>query len=130
MEVRPLDLTSAYYTEVMGMEVVARDEDSVYLKCWDEEDHHSLRLRYAPRVGMDLMSFKVHHEDDLADLVAGEPGPLEQVGDDRGAELGRGRLRKRAAELADCGARSGDDDDVCTHVVDSRKTESRIRPSL
>src|SRR3954468_6397545 len=35
-----LVLTTAYYTEVLGMDVVARNEDSVYLKCWDEEDHH------------------------------------------------------------------------------------------
>jgi catechol 2,3-dioxygenase len=66
--VTDLDLATAYYTEVMGMIVVERDADSVYLKCWDEVDHHSLRLVYAPRVGFDLMSFKVEHEDDLSDL--------------------------------------------------------------
>jgi catechol 2,3-dioxygenase len=66
--VTDLDLAMAYYTEVLGLEISALTEDSVYLKCWDEEDHHSLRLRYAPQVGLDLMSFKVHHEDDLVDL--------------------------------------------------------------
>lgn len=66
--VTDLDLATAYYTEVMGMLVTDRDADSVYLKCWDEVDHHSLRLVYAPRVGMDLMSWKVEHEDDLSDL--------------------------------------------------------------
>jgi catechol 2,3-dioxygenase len=89
--VTDLDLTEAYYTEVMGMQVTARDEDSVYLKCWDEEDHHSLRLRYAPRVGMDLMSFKVHHEDDLADLeakVARFGFPVQRIS--RGETLGQG----------------------------------------
>jgi len=86
-----LDLATAYYTGVMGMEVTARTNDSVYLKCWDEEDHHSLRLRYAPRVGMDSMSFKVHHEDDLADLenrVSRYGFPVERVS--RGEELGQG----------------------------------------
>src|SRR3954454_25040812 len=89
--VTDLDLTSAYYTEVLGMDVVARDEDSVYLKCWDEEDHHSLRLRYAPRIGMDLMSFKVHHEDDLGDLenkVSRFGFPVERIS--RGESLGQG----------------------------------------
>jgi catechol 2,3-dioxygenase len=66
--VTDLDLSTAYYTEVMGMQVTDSDTDAVYLKCWDEEDHHSLRLRYAPRVGMDLMAYKVQHEDDLNDL--------------------------------------------------------------
>jgi catechol 2,3-dioxygenase len=89
--VTDLDLTTAYYTEVLGMEVTARTEDSIYLKCWDEEDHHSLRLRYAPRVGMDLMSFKVHHEDDLAELesrVARFGFPVERMS--RGESLGQG----------------------------------------
>jgi catechol 2,3-dioxygenase len=89
--VTDLDLTTAYYTEVMGMEVSARTEDSVYLKCWDEEDHHSLRLRYAPRVGMELMSFKVHHEDDLADLedrVTRYGFPVDRIS--RGESLGQG----------------------------------------
>ena len=89
--VTDIDLATAYYTGVMGMEVTARTEDSVYLKCWDEEDHHSLRLRYASRVGMDLMSFKVHHEDDLADLekkVSRFGFPVERLS--RGETLGQG----------------------------------------
>jgi catechol 2,3-dioxygenase len=63
--VTDLDLATAYYTQVIGMLEVQRSADSVYLKCWDEADHHSLRLAYAPRVGFDLMSFKVEHSDDL-----------------------------------------------------------------
>ena len=66
--VTDLDLATAYYTQVIGMIEVDRTPDSVYLKCWDETDHHSLRLVYAPRVGFDLMSFKVEREDDLAEL--------------------------------------------------------------
>ncbi|WP_231949522.1 catechol 2,3-dioxygenase [Alloactinosynnema sp. L-07] len=89
--VTDLDLATAYYTEVLGMEITALTEDSVYLKCWDEEDHHSLRLRYAPRMGMDLMSFKVHHEDDLADLehkVTRYGFPVERIS--KGESLGQG----------------------------------------
>src|SRR6185436_19131654 len=54
-------------------------------------------------------------EDDFADLVARQLGALEQVGDDRRAELGRGNLGERAAEFADCGTGGGDDDDVGAH---------------
>lgn len=89
--VTDLDLATAYYTEVLGMEISALSEDSVYLKCWDEEDHHSLRLRYAPRMGMDLMSFKVHHEDDLADLehkITRYGFPVERIS--KGESLGQG----------------------------------------
>lgn len=42
--VTDLDLATAYYTEVIGMLETERDENSVYLKCWDEPNHHSLRL--------------------------------------------------------------------------------------
>jgi catechol 2,3-dioxygenase len=63
-----LDLANAYYGEVMGMERVAMHDDRTYFKCWDEEDHHSLAVRYDPRVGMDRFSFKVEREDDLDDL--------------------------------------------------------------
>jgi catechol 2,3-dioxygenase len=89
--VTDLDLATAYYTGVMGMEITARTEDSVYLKCWDEEDHHSLRLRYAQRQGMDLMSFKVHHEDDLDELegrVTRYGFPVERIS--KGESLGQG----------------------------------------
>jgi catechol 2,3-dioxygenase len=89
--VTDLDLAAAYYTEVMGMLEVERDDNSVYLKCWDEVDHHSLRISYAPRVGFDLMSFKVLREDDLAELekAVGKYGfPVERVS--KGASIGQG----------------------------------------
>ncbi|MGL5816189.1 MAG: catechol 2,3-dioxygenase [Phycicoccus sp.] len=63
-----LDLAKAYYTGVMGMHLTAEAGDRAFFKCWDEEDHHSLAVRYDPRVGMDRYAFKVEHEDDLADL--------------------------------------------------------------
>jgi catechol 2,3-dioxygenase len=89
--VTDLDLATAYYTGVMGMIVSGRDEDSVYLRCWDEDDHHSLRLRYAPRVGFDLMAYKVAHDDDL-DLLENKVHryglPVQRFG--RGENLGQG----------------------------------------
>ena len=63
-----LELSTAYYTEVLGLQLAGRGDDTVYLKCWDEEDHHSIRLRYDPRTGLDLFSFRVEHPDDLAEL--------------------------------------------------------------
>lgn len=89
--VTDLDLSTAYYTQVLGMLPVDADEDSVYLKCWDEDDHHSLRLRYAPRVGFDMVSFKVERDDDLADMESrvGKYGfPVHRVS--RGEAVGQG----------------------------------------
>jgi len=53
---------------VLGLQLAGAGDDTVYLKCWDEEDHHSIRLRYDPRTGLDLFSFRVEREDDLAEL--------------------------------------------------------------
>ena len=89
--VTDLDLATAYYTEVMGLIEVERDADSVYLKCWDESDHHSLRLVYGPRVGFQQMSFKVVHEDDLARLenaVSQYGFPVNRVS--KGESVGQG----------------------------------------
>jgi len=91
LTVTDLDLATAYYTEVIGMIESGRDEDSVYLKCWDEVDHHSLRLRYAPRVGFDLMSFRVEREDDLSDIeniVSRYGFPVERIS--KGESVGQG----------------------------------------
>ena len=89
--VTDLDLATAYYTEVIGLQETERDEDSVYLKCWDEPNHHSLRLRYAPRVGFDQMSFKVEFESDLGDFenaIQRWGYPVERVS--KGASVGQG----------------------------------------
>ncbi len=86
-----LDLASAYYTGVMGMTEVERTEDRRFFKCWDEEDHHSLAVRYDPRVGMDRFSFKVETEDDL-DLLERRVETYGYRVDrlSRGEEIGQG----------------------------------------
>ncbi|HKE97446.1 MAG TPA: catechol 2,3-dioxygenase [Actinomycetes bacterium] len=68
VRVPDLDLATAYYTQVLGLIEVERQPGSVYLKCWDETDHHSLVLTYHPRHGLNHMSFRVEAEDDLAEL--------------------------------------------------------------
>lgn len=63
-----LDLAAAYYTGVIGMDMTEQVDDRLFFKCWDEEDHHSLSVRFDPRVGIDRFAFKVEREDDLDDL--------------------------------------------------------------
>jgi catechol 2,3-dioxygenase len=63
-----LELSTAYYTQVIGLQLVESGPDVAYLKAWDEHDHHSLRLRSDNRIGMDLFSFRVEKEDDLDEL--------------------------------------------------------------
>ena len=65
IRVPDLELATAYYTEVVGMYETAREPDRVFLKCWDEHQHHSLILTFAPTYGLNHMGWKV---SDAADL--------------------------------------------------------------
>ncbi len=61
LELRVMDLEQSvnYYTEVIGLEEMGRDAERVYLKAWDEFDHHSIVLQQADSPGMDHVAFKV-----------------------------------------------------------------------
>src|SRR3954471_23749550 len=65
IRVPDLELCTAYYTEVLGLIETAHEENRVFLKCWDEHEHHSVVLRQAPTYGLDHMSFKVTELEDL-----------------------------------------------------------------
>ncbi|WP_102346805.1 catechol 2,3-dioxygenase [Bacillus sp. Marseille-P3661] len=66
-ELKVMDLEAAvkYYTNIIGLEETGRDRDRVYLKAWDEFDHHSIVLRKADSPGLDHMGFKVRSIEDL-----------------------------------------------------------------
>lgn len=61
-QIRVMNLDEAvhHYRDTMGLEETGRDaQGRVYLKCWDEIDHHSIVLRQADRSGLDFFGFKV-----------------------------------------------------------------------
>ena len=70
LRVPDLELATAYYSEVMGLVETAREDNKVYLKCWDEHQHHSVILTYASTYGLDSFGFKVEFPDDLDVLQA------------------------------------------------------------
>jgi catechol 2,3-dioxygenase len=65
IRVPDLELATAYYVEVLGLIETAREPERVFLKCWDEHQHHSVVLTYAPTHGLAHLGFKV---TDAADL--------------------------------------------------------------
>ncbi|MGH9246502.1 MAG: catechol 2,3-dioxygenase [Acidimicrobiales bacterium] len=65
IKVPDLELATAYYTEVLGLIETAREPERVFLKGWDEMQHHSVILKHAPHYGLELMAFKVQDRDDL-----------------------------------------------------------------
>lgn len=70
-QLRVLDLEEGvrHYRDVLGLVETARDaQGRVYMKCWDERDHHSVILREADRAGLDFVGFKVLDKATLDDL--------------------------------------------------------------
>lgn len=65
IRVPDLELATAYYTEVLGLIETARESDRVWLKCWDELQHHSVILVDAPDYGLNVAGFKVVDAEDL-----------------------------------------------------------------
>ena len=65
VRVPDLELATAYYTEVVGLYETAREQDRVFLKCWDEQQHHSVILTGEPTYGLNHMGWKVRYREDL-----------------------------------------------------------------
>jgi len=65
VRVPDLELATAYYCEVVGMIETARESERVFLKCWDEHQHHSVVLTWAPTHGLNHFGFKVTDLEDL-----------------------------------------------------------------
>ena len=70
IRVPDLELATAYYSEVMGLIETDRDGERVFFKAWDEHQHHSLILKYAPTYGLESMGYKLQDESDLDELGA------------------------------------------------------------
>lgn len=70
LRVPDLELATAYYTEVVGLIETAREHEQVFLKCWDEHQHHSITLTYAPTYGLEVLGWKVHQAGDLDHYAA------------------------------------------------------------
>src|ERR1041384_7879962 len=83
IRVREMEPAVRHYTEVLGLIETARDgQGRVFLKAWDEHDHHSVVLRKAAEAGMDYMGWRVDSSASLDRLPA------------RGGRTGRGAGRK------------------------------------
>src|SRR5215468_2824786 len=75
IRVREMDPAVRHYTEVLGLIETARDaQGRVYLKAWDEHDHHSIVLREATDPGMDYMGWRVDSTTTLKKLAADVEG--------------------------------------------------------
>jgi len=58
-----------FFTEVMGLMVSESADGSVYLRGWDDYEHHTLKLTAAPQPGLGHFAFRVRSPEVLARRV-------------------------------------------------------------
>jgi 3,4-dihydroxyphenylacetate 2,3-dioxygenase len=90
LHVRDLAAAERFYSELLGMIVSVRSGDAVYLRGWEERQHHSLILRRAEQPAAGRLGFRVRSEDDL-DRLAGHFADRPARWIDAGADPGMGR---------------------------------------
>jgi catechol 2,3-dioxygenase-like lactoylglutathione lyase family enzyme len=68
VHIRVTDLEEArsHYSNTLGMRVVHEEPGKLWLKCWDEYDHHSLVIEEGG-VGLVKLGYKCESEDDLVE---------------------------------------------------------------
>ena len=70
IRVREMEPAVKHYSEVLGLIETARDSQGrVFLKAWDEHDHHSVVSRQAAEPGMDYIGWRVDSTATLKKLA-------------------------------------------------------------
>jgi catechol 2,3-dioxygenase len=64
-QVTDLGEAARFYEKLVGLQKTAEKGDTLYFKCWDEYDHHSLVLRKSASPGLDRIGWKVEQDSDL-----------------------------------------------------------------
>src|ERR1700739_1869192 len=92
LQVTDLAASEHFYAELLGMIVSARTDDAVFLRGWEERQHHSLILRRASVATASRLGFRVRGDRDLellAEHFSGLDRPLRWI--DAGSDPGMGR---------------------------------------
>ncbi len=92
LQVTDLAASERFYAELLGMIVSARTDDAVFLRGWEERQHHSLILRRAAVATAARLGFRVRSESDLELAAAHFAGQgLTTRWIDAGSDPGMGR---------------------------------------
>lgn len=67
LRVTNLERSRWFFTELMGLHVSAEEDDRVYLRAWQDWDHHTLVLVQAEDSGLEHVAWRVSAPEDLAD---------------------------------------------------------------
>jgi len=63
--VTDLEASRKFYVDALGFYVTESDDDHLYLRGYEEQNHHSLLLKKADKAAVEVVSFKVYKEEDL-----------------------------------------------------------------
>ncbi|MGH2858952.1 MAG: 3,4-dihydroxyphenylacetate 2,3-dioxygenase [Solirubrobacteraceae bacterium] len=69
--VTDLEASERFYVSLLGLVLSGRTESALYLRGWEERQHHSLVLRQGPVAGVAALGFRVASGEDL-DVLARE----------------------------------------------------------
>ncbi len=65
IRVTDLEATRRFYTEVVGLYVTEEDDERVYLRAWQDWDHHTLILKKSDHPGVEHVGWRVEKAEDL-----------------------------------------------------------------
>jgi catechol 2,3-dioxygenase len=65
-----LEESTRFFTEIMGMSISAVKDDSIYLRAYDDYEHHTLKLTYSKQPGMKHFAWRTKSQQALQRRVA------------------------------------------------------------
>jgi catechol 2,3-dioxygenase len=65
-----LDESTRFFTDIMGMSISAAVGDSIYLRAYDDYEHHTLKLTASPQAGLCHFAWRTRSPQALARRVA------------------------------------------------------------
>ena len=66
LRVTDLEASRQFFTDVMGLYISDEDDTHVYLRAWQDWDHHTLLLTQADESGLEHVAWRVTAKEDLA----------------------------------------------------------------
>ena len=91
LETPDLESSLSFFRDAVGLEEVARENGTVYLRAIDEFDHHSLTLTEAESAGVDHVGWQTVDRESLSEYATQfEEQDIDVTWIDDGAELGQG----------------------------------------
>lgn len=69
LHVTDLEAARRFYIDALGFYETESDENHLYLRGYEEQNHHSLLLKKADKPAVEVISYKVYKEEDLEKIA-------------------------------------------------------------